>query len=80
MTPLLKSTAALEHIGASVERASELTGLPHTKRNGGPNRPPNMYRADHVERVRQLHVEARLPLTAAIRVVVAEIEGRLPQP
>lgn len=44
---------------------------------GAYGRPPNLYRASDIERVKRLMVEARLTLPSAVRVVVAQNEGRL---
>lgn len=44
---------------------------------GAFGRPPNLYRSSDIDRVKRLMVEARLSLPSAVRVVVAQNEGRL---
>ncbi len=76
MTRRLKTDAALEYLGSGNKAA--LSRLPHRRcevRFGG--RPPNMFDVEHLKRVRDVVDATKLPLSMAVTVVVAEIEGRL---
>lgn len=77
----LKTHAAAKWLGlASVDGGVHyaLSALPRRKaRTGRAGHPAWLYRTEHIRRVRKLMDEAEIGLSAAVRVVAAEIEGRV---
>jgi hypothetical protein len=80
MPDQLKTQAALEYLGLSSCYYAALNGLECERRTpaqfavGGA---VSMYRTADLDRVRALMREARLSAHAAVRVVIAQNEGRI---
>lgn len=76
-----KQAIALCGLAQANSSVSVLCALPRVK--CGPRgahiggKRPYLYRREHIRRVRELIDQAGLALTTAVRVVLAELEGRL---
>lgn len=73
----MKSGQAIAFLGQQYGNANRLEGLPSREAESTGGRPANLYRTVDIERVKALMAEARLPLSAAVRVRVAELAGKL---
>lgn len=85
MPEWIKTEAAIRIVGKGKPRNNEWRALAgnglETKKSqripGAFGRPPNLYRASDIARIKRLMDEARLSLPSAVRVVVAQNEGRI---
>lgn len=77
----IKTSAVMDILGKPPNACRSLAriGLQAKKARvrGVPGRKPHLYRSADIERVKRLMVEAGLAMPAAVRVVVAQNEGRL---
>lgn len=82
MSEWIKTSAVMGILrdGSVTNNWSALAGLPTKKGGrvtGGYGKATNLYRLSDVERIRRLMVEAKLTLPSAVRVVIAQNEGRI---